>query len=172
MHKLRYSPGDAEAYLRRTLEDLAGDTSVYILGLGNTDRADDGAGVLVAEALKARFPGRAFSEHDGVEGVVLDIAEKDEHATVFFVDAGDFPGVPGEITVVRREAVRDTEVTTHRVAVALMASLLERAGKGSAVVCIRPQTVGFRARMSKPVSDSVALLTRVFEAMLEERRAR
>ncbi len=43
MHKLRDAPGNAEEDLRRQIEDLAGDGRVYVLGLGNTDRADDGA---------------------------------------------------------------------------------------------------------------------------------
>ncbi|MCU0853045.1 MAG: hypothetical protein MUC90_07345, partial [Thermoplasmata archaeon] len=60
-----------------------------MLGLGNTDRADDGAGILVAEALKKRFPLFSFSEHDGVEGTVLDISERSEDATIIFVDAGN-----------------------------------------------------------------------------------
>ena len=75
MHKLRDAPGDSEADLKRQIEDLAGGRKVYVLGLGNTDRADDGAGVLVALAVKKLFPSYSYSEHDGIEGIVLDISE-------------------------------------------------------------------------------------------------
>lgn len=166
MHKLRDTPGDPEAALRRQLEDVAGPGAVYVIGLGNADRADDGAGVLVAEALKTRHPDRAFSEHDGAEGVVLDIAEREGDATVIFVDAANMDGAPGDVRVVEHDDLRETEVTTHRVAVALMASLLERAGKKSAVVCIKPQTVEFRGRLSEPVRESVELVTRVLGEMI------
>jgi len=134
--------------------------------LGNTDRADDGVGVIVAEALKERFPSSSFSEHDGVEGVVLDISERAGDATVFFVDAASMAGNPGEIRVVRREDIGEAEITTHRVTVALMASLLERSGKRSAVVCVKPANADFGGQVSPAVSASAELLIRVFAQML------
>ena len=134
MHKLRDAPGDSEEDLRRQIGDLAGDGRVYVLGLGNTDRADDGAGILVALALKERFPSFSYSEHDGVEGTVLDISEKEEDATVLFVDAADMGLEPGSIKVIPKDKIKETEITTHRVAVALMASILERSGKKAAVI--------------------------------------
>ena len=155
MHKLRDAPGDAEEDLRRQIEDLAGDGRVYVLGLGNTDRADDGAGILVALALKKRFPSSSYSEHDGVEGTVLDISEKEEDATVLFVDAANMGLEPGSIKFIPKDSVKETEITTHRVAVALMASILERSGKKAAVIGIQPQTIEFRGRVSKPVQASV-----------------
>jgi hydrogenase maturation protease len=167
MHKLRDAPGDTEEDLRSELEDVAGNGRVYVLGLGNTDRADDGAGVLVAQALKKRFPLFSYSEHDGVEGTVLDISEKKEDAVVIFVDAADFHASPGKIKLVRKTDIRDTEITTHRVAVALMASILERAGKRSAVLCIQPERIEFRGKVTKPVMDSVDLTTRILGAIMK-----
>jgi len=155
MHKLRDASGDPEEDLRRQIEDMAGDGRVYVLGLGNTDRADDGAGILVALALKKRFPSFSHSEHDGVEGTVLDISEKEEEATVLFVDAADMGLEPGSIKFIPKDKIKETEITTHRVAVALMASILERSGKKAAVIGIQPETIEFRGRVSKPVQASV-----------------
>lgn len=170
MHKLRNSPGDSEADLRAQLERTAGKSKVYVLGLGNTDRADDGAGVLVAEALKRFSPSRSFSEHDGIEGIVLDLSERDEDLVVFFVDAANLGMVPGTIRVVRREDIKATEITTHRVAVALMASILDRAGKRSAVICIQPETVEFQGGVSGPVRSSIDTLARILVPMIEPTR--
>ena len=164
MHKLRDAPGDSEEDLRRQIEGLAGDGRVYVLGLGNTDRADDGAGILVALALKERFPSSSYSEHDGVEGTVLDISEKEEDATVLFVDAADMGLEAGSIKVIPKDNIKETEITTHRVAVALMASILERSGKKAAVICIQPETIEFRGEVSKPVQASVQ---KVVDALLE-----
>jgi len=169
MHKLRDAPGDAEADLKRKLEDIAGEGKVYVLGLGNTDRADDGAGVLVATALKKRFPLFSFSEHDGVEGTVLDISEKDEDAAVLFVDAADLRAAPGSIRIVPKEEIRETEITTHRVAVALMTSLLEKAGKKTAVICIQPKVIAFRADVSAEVQGSIKRLTSVLSDVMSSR---
>ncbi len=158
MHKLRDAPGKAQEGLSRQIEDLAGGGRIYVLGLGNTDRGDDGAGILVALALKKLFPSFSYSEHDGVEGTVLDISEKKEDSTVFFVDAADLGLDPGSVRIVPKQDIKETEITTHRVAVALMASLLEKAGKRTAVICIQPRTIEFRAPVTRPVKTSVKLV--------------
>jgi hydrogenase maturation protease len=171
MHKLRNAPGDAEARLRSELEAVAGEGEVYVLGLGNLDRADDGAGVLVAHALKKPFPRFSFSEHDGVEGIVLDISETPGCATVFFVDAANIRSSPGTIRVVRREDINDKEITTHRVTVALMAALLERGGKRSAVVCIQPERIEFREPVTEPVQKAVDTVVAALSAVMAARKA-
>ena len=169
MHKLRDSPCDAEADLKAQIDRIAGRGKVYVLGLGNTDRGDDGAGVLVAEELKKLFPSYSYSEHDGVEGTVLDISERAEELCVFFVDASDMKMNPGSIRIVKKDEIRDSEITTHRVAVALMASILERAGKKSAVICIQPKAIEFQGLVSDPVKSSVDRLVKVLAKTIDSR---
>jgi len=169
MHKLRNASGDSETDLRAQLEDIAGEGRAYVLGLGNTDRADDGAGVLVALALKKLFPSFSYSEHDGVEGTVLDISEKEEDAAVFFVDAANLNMAPGSIMLVRKDDIKQTEITTHRVAVALMATILERTGKRSAVICIQPGRIEFRGRVTKPVHETIRTVTNVLKELMTDR---
>ncbi len=169
MHKLRDAPGGAQKDLRAQLEEIASSGEVYVLGLGNTDRSDDGAGVLVAQALKGEFPTRAFSEHDGVEGTVLDISEKGDGATVFFVDAANLGERPGTVKVVKREDIRDREITTHRVPVALMASILEKAGSRSAVICVQPKQIEFRGRVSQPVARSIDEVVEALRGLMTAR---
>ncbi|OGS56458.1 MAG: hypothetical protein A3K60_04660 [Euryarchaeota archaeon RBG_19FT_COMBO_56_21] len=158
--------------MKSRLEKIAGKGKVYVLGLGNTDRADDGAGILVAESLKKHFPSNSFSEHDGVEGIVLDISEKKEISTILFVDAADLRLDPGSIVVVSKEDIREREITTHRVAVALLASLLKSNGKDSAVICIQPATIQFRGEISEPVAGAVNKLVRLLEEIMETRNRR
>jgi len=166
MHKLRDPPGDIEEDLRRRLEALSGNGKVYVLGLGNTDRADDGAGILVAEALRKRFPLFSFSEHDGVEGTVLDISERNEDAAIIFVDAGNIGKDPGTIALIAKSQIRETEITTHRVAVALMASILEKAGKRSAVLCIQPERIEFQGEVTAKVKTSVETVTKILTELM------
>ncbi|MEW5748956.1 MAG: hydrogenase maturation protease [Candidatus Thermoplasmatota archaeon] len=169
MHKLRHAPGDPEEALTASLEAAAGPGPVYVLGLGYADKADDGAGVLVAEALKKPFPRFSFSEHDGVEGTVLDISEADGPATVFFVDAADLRAAPGTVEVVERDGIRETEISTHRVPVALMAALLERTGKRVCVVAVQPRTLEFRAPVSPEMSAAVGRVARALGRLMEAR---
>jgi len=169
MHKLRHAPGDPEEDLRAALEGVAGPGPVYVLGLGYVDKADDGAGVLVAETLKKPFPEFSFSEHDGIEGTVLDISEKDGPATVFFVDGTDIGEAPGTLLVVPREHIKETEISTHRVPVSLMASVLGREGIRTAVVCVQVKSLEFRGPMTQDVSQAVDLLVRTLEALMRDR---
>ncbi len=141
------------------------------LRLGYVDKADDGAGVLVAETLKKTFPRFSYSEHDGVEGTVLDISERDGPATVFFVDATDIGSEPGTILVVPRDDIKETEISTHRVTVALMAAVLEGGGKRSAVVCIQAKTLEFRGAVSPEVSAASDLLARTLRDIMREHDA-
>lgn len=172
MHKLRDAPGDTEEDLKAKLEGIAGDSTVYVLGLGNTDRADDGAGVLVAEALKKPFPSFSYSEHDGVEGIVLDVSEKHEDAVVFFVDAANLQLRPGDVRIVTKDEMKDTEITTHRVAVALMASMLERAGKKAAVICIQPGRIEFRGEVTPAVRESIRTATELLGRIMRRNNER
>ncbi len=167
MHKLRDTPCESEEDLRRCLADIAGKGRIYVLGLGYTDKADDGAGVLVAEALKKLFPTYSFSEHDGVEGTALDISEKHEDATIFFVDAAGLKAEPGTIRVIMREEIQDREITTHRVAVALLSALLAKEGKRVAVIGIQPGTIEFRGEVSQPVAKAIAVVTGALEDLMK-----
>jgi hydrogenase maturation protease len=169
MHKLRDAPGEAEARLRSELEAVAGPGPVYALGLGYLDKADDGAGVLVAQALKKPFPSYSFSEHDGVEGVVLDICESPGPGTVFFVDAAELHSAPGTVRVVRSEDIHDREITTHRVAVALLGAMLERSGKRVGVICVQPGTIEFRAAVSEPVQSVIGHVASALQGLMADR---
>jgi hydrogenase maturation protease len=168
MHKLRHTPGDPEEALTEAIEAVVGDGPVYILGLGYVDKADDGAGVLVADSLKRTFPDHSFSEHDGVEGVVLDISERAGPGTVLFVDAGDIRAPPGTIEIVPREDIRETEISTHRVPVALMAAMLEKSGKKVAIVAMQPKNLEFRGGLSEEMSGAVtAIVAALTDVMLD-----
>jgi len=168
MHKLRDASSNAEADFRAQIERIVDKGKVYVLGLGNTDRADDGAGVVVAERLKKRFPYYSFSEHDGVEGTVLDISEKAKGSTVLFVDAGNIDMPPGTTMVVKKEDIKDTEITTHRVQVALMASLLEKNGVRTAIICVQPGRIDFRGELSEPVSHAISTLNRILSSIMAD----
>jgi len=169
MYKLRDAPCDPQEALKAELRRLAGRRRVYVLGLGNTDRADDGTGVLVAKNLKGLFPEFSFSEEDGIEGVVLDISESDEASTSFFVDAANMRQPPGTIRVVPKDDINDREITTHRVSVALLASVLEKAGKEAAVVCVQPGSVQFRGQITRPVFEAIDSLVSAFKEVMAER---
>ncbi|MEJ2627528.1 MAG: hypothetical protein P8078_03080, partial [bacterium] len=74
------------------LDILLSEASPALVGLGNTDRADDGFGLKLAERLKPGFPTRFFSESDkAVEGIVYDFLES-HFDLIIFADAVHFKG--------------------------------------------------------------------------------
>lgn len=111
----------------------------------------------------------SYSEHDGIEGTVLDISEKREEATVLFVDAADLHLRPGAIRLVSADSIKETEITTHRVAVALMASMLERAGKKTVVICIQPKVIAFQGKVTQPVRKAIDALVTVLSEIMAAR---
>ncbi|MCU0832232.1 MAG: HyaD/HybD family hydrogenase maturation endopeptidase [Rhizobiaceae bacterium] len=79
---------------------------VLILGVGNILWADEGFGVRCVEALGDRFafPPNVTLLDGGTQGLLLiDPMREATHAIIF--DAVDFGGAPGELSVVRDEAI-------------------------------------------------------------------
>lgn len=70
-------------------------SSTLIIGVGNTSRGDDGAGIAVARELQKRVPEVRTIEQSG-EGASLMDSWKDA-ATVFLVDATQSGASPGTI---------------------------------------------------------------------------
>ena len=82
----------------KLLESIANPNCLVLIGLGNPDRSDDGFGIHLVKRLKDRYPDQVFSEQEkSVEGIVLEILEREEIDTFVFVDATDFGGNPGEL---------------------------------------------------------------------------
>jgi hypothetical protein len=49
-----------------------------------------------------------------------------------------------------------------------MASMLEKAGKSSAVVCLQSGSIEFRGKVTKPVVDSIDLVARALSAIMKK----
>jgi hydrogenase 3 maturation protease len=91
--------------------------SVVVLGVGNTQKGDDGAGSVLA----ARFQGVRVDEMPRL--TVIDAGTTPENHlekivragpdTVLIVDAADFGGSPGEIGVFDAENIAEGGISTH-----------------------------------------------------------
>jgi hydrogenase maturation protease len=107
-----------------------------IIGIGNEYRGDDGAGLVVARALRAlSLPHTRIMEHTGEAGAIMDTWRDEDH--VFVIDAARASETPGAVS--RFEAhdaplpARFLSTSTHDLGVAeavelsrLMGSLPER----------------------------------------------
>lgn len=155
-------------------EDLASRLRgrVVVAGVGRVGHGDDGAGSLVAEALRSA----------GVSAVVdcgpcpeLETWRIRELAptTVLFVDAVDFGGQPGDAALLSKDDLRDQGWDTHRAPLRLTMQYLEaELGVQCWVLAVQPKHVFINAPMSHEVRDAVGLLADVLTSCLFSRTSR
>lgn len=117
-------------------------TSSLIVGIGNTDRGDDGVGRLIARRLKAMVaPEVRVVEHDGEAASLLACLERVQ--TAFLIDACVSGGAPGAVRRLNLEqdgdALPDLQfgLSTHGF------GLAEAIALGKALGNLPPRTVVF-----------------------------
>ena len=149
-----------EEKILNTLTDLIASPSTMIIGIGNTDRGDDGVGLILAEKIKARFPKRAFLESEkSVEGWVLNSIENSDFKSILFIDATSFGGQPGEIKLFTSEDIQhfQFDISTHKVPISLLMEMIVQKGKDPYLLGIQPGNVEFMGEMSLPVQEVIII---------------
>jgi hydrogenase maturation protease len=157
---------DENAFLNQLGKRIDPDTLI-VIGLGNPDRADDGAGIDIVKTLRARFPERVFLETEqGVEGLVLSCLENPSIKAVAFVDAVDFKGKSGQIKLFDScDASRFIPaISTHKVPLTILMELIEKHQKNPFLIGIQPKSTVLFGDMSdevkKAIQDLEYILTR------------
>lgn len=135
-----------------------------VIGLGNPDRADDGAGIEIVSLWKARLNKRAFLDTEtSVETAVFDGLENPDVDAFLFVDAADFGGRPGEVHLFDSE---DTEcfrpaLSTHKVQLDLLMQVIATKGKQAFLLGIQPGSVELFGGMTEEIAEAVKTLKSV-----------
>jgi len=151
------------------LETSADPRSTVIVGLGNLDRADDGAGIVLAEQLKVHYSDQVFSEKEqSVESIVLYLLERNDAETFLFIDSADFGGRPGEVKIFQVEDAKRfvPAFSTHKVPIALLMELLAQRGKKPILLGIQPESLEFLGKMSISVEKRLVLLEKLLKRFL------
>ncbi|MBN2201569.1 hydrogenase maturation protease [bacterium] len=147
-------PDDARALLAGLLND----PGVAVIGLGNRDRADDGAGIEIAGRMKSAFSGRIFIEPEqGAESAVLELLDDERFHHVLFIDAVDFKAEPGTI---RLFGIGDADdflpaFSTHQAPVGLLMRLLSERGKKCHLFGIQPGSTEIFGDMTESVRTAI-----------------
>jgi hydrogenase 3 maturation protease len=142
---------------------------VVVLGIGNELRSDDGAGSLVAQSLRERFPDAAFDGGQAPENQAGPIRRAGP-GTVIVVDAADFGGAPGEVRVASAAAAAAGGLTlgTHAPSIGtFMQALSESTGAAVHLVAIQAMTTAFGDAMTPGVAAAVADVTHELAGILE-----
>jgi hydrogenase maturation protease len=123
--------GAARPSWKRALRrEIASAGKVLVLGIGNPDRGDDGAGVLCARELAAARTGQArgrlkvlvgYETPENLTGEIRRFAP----GLVLLVDAVVGPHPAGTVFPVGAEDIPDDGVSTHKISLKMLVTYLE-----------------------------------------------
>lgn len=123
------SPSSWQASLRTLLNRQTAETRVAIVGIGNTLRSDDAAGVLVVRALTES---RLFRDRESL--LVMEAGHAPENGTstlrrfepdvVLLIDAVEMGEQPGAIRWVEMDEIEGMSASTHSLPLSMLAGYL------------------------------------------------
>lgn len=140
---------------------------VVVVGVGNPERGDDGAGCLVANWLCGAPGLRVIEAEEVPESFIGEIVAAGPD-TVVLVDAVDLGAEPGSVAVVEKDEIAAGLPTTHRMPLSLLMEVVRRRTSADVLLlAIQPSTLAFGAPPSpevaasaRRVADMLALLAR------------
>lgn len=144
--------------LLKKFKKIVQSESTVIIGLGNPDRADDGAGMQIVSRLKLHFPERVFLESEkSAESIVLDLLENDKVLHVLFIDATDFGGNPGEARLFDHHDAKKfiPAISTHKVPMTILMDLLVQHHKNPYLLGIQPLNLNLFGELSSEVRKTI-----------------
>jgi hydrogenase 3 maturation protease len=86
--------------------------NTLVIGIGNTLKADDGAGCIVCQQLKDTFSERVIDAGTVPENYIGPIIEK-RPEVLLVIDAIDFGGSPGQINIFTPDELSSVAISTH-----------------------------------------------------------
>ncbi len=162
---------------RNLAEALAKELDTFkrlvVLGIGNELRGDDIAGVLVVKKLK-----RSLKDLKNV--LIINCGTAPENflskvkafspSHVLVIDAIDFKGEPGSVTLYEAEKEMIESISTHRLSVSLVRAYLEESGLKTKffLIGIQPQNILLGTRISHEVNEAVEMITKILEKIIKK----
>ena len=151
------------------------DPKICVLGIGSEFKADDAAGVVIAQQLQAKCEDKKCSFTSSV--LCIDGSTAPENFTgdikrfgpthLFIIDAAEMGSAPGSIRLIPNDKVGGVSFSTHVLPIAVMINYLKQSiNFESIIIGIEPKDFEFGKEMTKDVKASVDELTNViFETM-------
>ena len=141
---------------------------ICVLGVGNRDRRDDGAGSFVAEHLIGRTAARTIDAGAVLENHLEQVARWHPDS-VLFLDACDFGGSPGDVCILDPRNARFSGLSTHSISLEMAAEYLKaRTRARLALLAIQPADIGSGTDFSEPVGRAVERVRRTLIGTLQE----
>jgi len=145
-------------WLSKLMKEMRHATRIVILGIGNTEKGDDSAGVRCAEALAHKL------KHPSIKVIIA--GEVPENYTgmirsynpthVVIIDACAKGMKPGAVFLVDPSKIANDDVSTHRMPLSLFTMFLEKTVRCKVLIIgIEPQSVDWHEGMSATVAESI-----------------
>lgn len=153
--------------LKQKLKDAK---KIAVLGIGSELRADDAAGLIVAEELKKikNLKLKVFLGSTAPENFTGEIIKfKPTH--ILIVDSVDTDQKPGFILLINPEEVGGVSFSTHMLPVKMMVDYLIASLKCEIIIIgIQPKVLLFGETISKEVKKSTKQVSGVIKQILQE----
>lgn len=129
-----------------------------VVGVGNSLRGDDGLGPALVARIRDRSSVHCVDAGPVPENYAGPIVRANPD-TVLFVDAVDLSQAPGSWSILSRDALAVSGLTTHSVSLGTFIDFLKTQIHGDVyVLAVQPETLAFGAELSPAVSATVDLL--------------
>ena len=143
---------------------------VVVVGVGDSEHGDDGAGPLIADLLIQAGVQDVIDSGASPELDTWKIRELSPD-TVLFVDAVDFSGQPGEVALIEPKDLRSSGFDTHRAPLKLTMEYLEQSMECKCfLLAIQPGCVETGTSMCDDVKHSVADVDILLRSVLAQRK--
>lgn len=141
-----------------------------IVGIGNTLRSDDGAGSILASAIKEKVPFAVLTADTSPENYLGKII-KQEPENLLIIDAADFGGKPGDFRVIESQDFKTVNFfSTHNSSLTLMINYLQSHIKIDIIILIiQPKSIKFGDTLSPEVEERVKKLENWFYEAFKEK---
>ncbi len=125
-----------------------------VLGIGNTLRADDGFGSLLAQSLKDRLTLKIWDAGSAPENFLGSII-KEKPDQVLFIDAVDFSGAPAELRIFDSEIIKNKNFfLTHNPAPDFLFDFLKKNTQAEFyLLAVQPESIGLTEKMSQKMQE-------------------
>ncbi len=141
---------------------------VCVLGVGNRDRRDDGAGSVIAEHLAGCTAARVIDAGSVPENHLEQIARL-QPDSVLILDACDFGGLPGDVRILDPMDLKYSGLSTHSLSLQMAAGFLKaRTQARQALLAIQPADIGSGPGLSAPIARAVERVRKTLIAALKQ----
>lgn len=141
---------------------LRGAKRIAILGVGSDLRADDAAGMLVAQSLKLKAQNKNVKVFSG--GIAPEnftgAIKKIKPTHIIIIDCADMKKEPGAILLIDPNRVSGVSFSTHTLPLNILADyLIKDIGCEVIIIGIQPKSIEFNGCVSKEIAQAVKILS-------------